>query len=200
MNIFKNQKGLTLLELTVATALFATIVLITGNIYQSVVMSQRSAIAAQSVQETVRYALEVMSKEIRHAQGKTSGSECPAAASPNRYSTYNTNESVDLYTGDYLYFRNSSGDCVEYYLQNNGVVNRLYIDRDGMALPISPASLNITHLMFYVDDYDGDLTPPGDRFQPRVTIRLTVEMAQGKVEHKQRMDIQTTVSSRSYRN
>ncbi|MCG2695682.1 prepilin-type N-terminal cleavage/methylation domain-containing protein, partial [Candidatus Parcubacteria bacterium] len=66
--IIKNNAGVTLLELTVAVAIFSFAVLSATQIFKMVLEGQRSAIAAQSTQESMRYALEVMSKEIRMAK------------------------------------------------------------------------------------------------------------------------------------
>ena len=63
----KNNLGVTLIELIVAVALFSVTILSAMQIFQMVVEGQRSAIAAQSVQESMRYAFEIMSKEIRMA-------------------------------------------------------------------------------------------------------------------------------------
>jgi len=194
MKFRNNQKGVTLLELMVATAIFVAVILLATNIYKDVMEGQRSAISSQDVQESMRYAFEVMSKEIRHAKG-SEANPCVNGA-PSDYFTFNTNE-VGFDFGTELYFQNSSSTCVKYYLSPQG---RLMIGRGTpyVDMPVSPDEIAVTNLKFYIRDYNDSLQP-GEKFQPSVTMRLTAEMAGSQAKYKQTMDIQTTVSSRSYR-
>ena len=82
--ILKNNSGVTLLELTVAVAIFSVAVLSATQIFKMTMDGQRNAIAAQHTQESMRYALEVMGKEIRMAQ-KSVGNECGPSLSGKVY-------------------------------------------------------------------------------------------------------------------
>ena len=62
------QKGTTLIEMIVAVAIFATSVLTATQIFQIGIQGQRKSMAAQNIQESMRYAFEVMDKEMRSAQ------------------------------------------------------------------------------------------------------------------------------------
>lgn len=64
----KRNKGFGLIELIVALAIFSVIVVVMATIASSVIQSQRKVFALQSAQETGRYVLESMVKEIRQSQ------------------------------------------------------------------------------------------------------------------------------------
>ena len=61
----KENKGFTLIELLVALFAFSVIALVMTTISVSVIKTQREAFALQNIQETSRYAIETMGKEIR---------------------------------------------------------------------------------------------------------------------------------------
>lgn len=171
----KNRKGVSLLELIIAIGIFSIIILSAIGIFQSVVNGQRDAISAQNIQENIRYAMETISREIRMAQ-KTLNNECNGS-SDYIYRTENNT----------LYFKNMHGECVEYETENNA----FKITRDDVAIGfITPNEIIVTNLKFNVVD--------GSATQPRVSLRMDVEASTSKKEHKQKMVIQTTISSRDY--
>jgi len=69
----KKEKGLTLVELLVAMAVFSIIVTVIGNIAFSVIKGQRRAFAIQATQESGRFLMEMMSKELRASIINTGG-------------------------------------------------------------------------------------------------------------------------------
>ncbi len=175
--IKQNNLGVTLIEMMVAVAIFSVVMLSATKIFQMVVESQRSAIAAQNLQESMKYALEVMAKEIRMAQ-KPNGNECGGNLAGK---VYDTNIAKDE-----LNFKNFNDECVKYYLDNN----RLKIDRDTDSGYITPDEIEVSNLQFEAVDNVGTI-------QSRVTIKMDIG-AVGKEMHKQIMKIQTTISSRYY--
>lgn len=193
INKILNNKGTTLMELTVATGIFIIVVMAAGGIFQGVIEGQRNAIAAQNTQESLRYILEVMSKEIRQAQKNLN--DCTPNGFSVTDSTYNTGAWGDT---EELFFYNRDDECVEYFLRD-GV---LMITKDDGATTLTgsttPDEIEVTDLDFYVDDYLVG-TPPGSREQPKVTIKMKVKMRGGRDIHKHEYTIQTTVSSRRYK-
>lgn len=180
----QNNFGATLLEMMVAVALFSVTVLSAAEIFQMVVEGQRNAIAAQNTQESMRYALEVIAKEIRMAQKDVGGTgQCPNVTNGEVYDINPTN--------DELTFKNIYDQCVEYSLEDdaNGI-SRLKIDRDGASDYITPDEIEVNNLQFVVIDNIGAK-------QSMVTLKMDVE-AVGKELHKSKMKIQTTISSRYY--
>ena len=177
--IIKNKSGVTLLEMMVAVAIFTVVMLSATKIFQMVIESQRSAIAAQNLQESMRYAFEVMAKEIRMAQKDVGGAgQCPNVGNGK---IYDTNSDKDE-----LNFKNFNDDCVKYYLDNN----RLKINRDTDSGYITSDEIEVSNLEFIVID---DV----DTVQSMVTIKMDIE-AVGSGLHKQAMKMQTTISSRYY--
>ncbi|MCK4553738.1 prepilin-type N-terminal cleavage/methylation domain-containing protein [Candidatus Parcubacteria bacterium] len=182
----KSNAGVTLLEMMVAVAIFSVVMLSATKIFQIVIESQRSAIAAQNLQESMRYAFEVMAKEIRMAQKITSGSDCTGL-----YNIPSSNIIYYLPSSQELRFKNIYNECVKYYL--NGT--RLKIGRNpdvGSAVEgyITPDEIEVSNLEFIVIDDVGNE-------QSMVTIKMDIE-AVGSQLHKQTMKIQTTISSRYY--
>jgi prepilin-type N-terminal cleavage/methylation domain-containing protein len=176
----KNNKGMTLLEMIVALGIFSIFMLSATAIFQSVVESQRTSFAGQNAQESMRYALEVMAREIRSAQRDEVSSVCPPGWNLLG-KIYKTND------GEQLWFKNKYGQCVSYSLNSN----RLRITRDGGGSYgyITPDEVKITNIKFIIDE--------GAGIQSKVTFKIGLEVI-GKAINKQEMGIQTTVSSRYY--
>ncbi|MFH1822646.1 MAG: prepilin-type N-terminal cleavage/methylation domain-containing protein [Patescibacteria group bacterium] len=178
--ILTNKKGVTLIELLVAVTLFAIIILSATQIFNMVVEGQRSAIASQNIQESMRFAFEMMSKEIRMAQKDGVGvyDTCPLVGENKIYDSNVPNTE--------LYFKNYHDECVIYYVD----AGYLMIQRNGEIAATTPGAIRISNLKFYIVDNIGNE-------QSQVTIKMDIE-ATGKELHKQTMKMQTTVSSRYY--
>jgi len=181
-----NETGFTFIEMIVSVTLFVLVMLAATQIFQIVVDGQRSALASQNLQENMRYALEMMSKEIRMAQ--RSDTSCGGTTNNK---VYNEIEDQDF---DEFYFKNKDGECVKYYVDNN----RLKIIRDDGTVKtafVTPDEIKITGLEFYI--LDNNISTQ-NQFQPNVTILIKVEARKSGTMHKQAMTIQTTISSRYY--
>jgi prepilin-type N-terminal cleavage/methylation domain len=183
MNISKAKSGFSLIEVLVSTALFAIIITGAMNIFQLVIKSQRSAIATQNVEESLKYFLEVTGKEVRMAKRNNGLCALPAM------DIYKTSfVSVD---SDSLTFRNYHDECVTYSMvyDSGNNVNRFAITRDSTTDFITPAKINIDELHFVTDSAAA---------QPTLTMEL-VSHAPGQDVEKSTMKIQTTLSSRYYK-
>jgi len=182
-NMFKisrNKRGQSLIEMIVVIAIFSVTMLAATDIFKWVIQGQKNALAAQTVQENIRYAFETMSKEIRMAQESDTG-----CLGSGIYKVYNTSASNSR-----LYFRNQNGDCVTYYLSGNAIM----VTRAGTSAAITPDEITVSNLNFSVAD---DLISALHTNQPRVTMTMDVG-AVGKVLHQQNMKLQFTISSRYY--
>lgn len=161
--------GFTLIELMVAIAVFAIILLVVARIMSQFLTAQRQAVAERQVQEDVRFALELMAREVRTGYG----------------STYSVNRDV-------LTFRNQNGECVAYALAQQRQLARARGTADSADcasalddfLPITAAETNITRLAFAVQP----LAPANQGF---VTIALTAHPTGGS-----NVVVQTTITSR----
>jgi len=187
-NIRQNKKGVTLLEITVAVAIFSVVMLSATEIFRMVIEGQRNAIASQNVQESMRYAFETMAKEIRTAIA--SNDDCESLFNPPAGATNKVFNTTTNSEGDILYFKNKDGDCVAYYLEDE----TLKVIRESNIASTTPGKIKITNLDFKVTD---DLIGAFHSLQPLVTMKMDIEAA-GKEMHKQTMKMQTTISSRYY--
>jgi Tfp pilus assembly protein PilW len=204
--------GMSIIELIVAIGIFSVAVMSTVSMFQMAIQGQMQAMAAVNIQESMRYALETMSKEIRNVGGQIQAAgettqDCtdfstPASQRPldnkNLYSALNWQGGTQRVVnsnlghsaiGEILVFRNKYGKCVRYFLQDN----RITISREGFSVAyITPAKVKINSLKFYVKDDDTyDFT-----VQPEVTIMINAEISAGK--YKQNSTMQTSVTARNY--
>lgn len=176
----------TLMEVMVAVAIFSVIILSSTSIFQMVIQSQRSALATQNVQESLKYFMEVIGKEIRMAQRNMG--VCPGLGHDNVFIIHQDSQGQQG-----LRFKNYDGKCVAYSLvqdEASGDVGRFQITRDGETGFISPAKISLTNLHFVIQ---------GDVYErPLVTISLTAHAA-GDTRFKSEMTLQTSVTSRFYK-
>lgn len=150
--------------------------------------AQKDSIAAQTTQEALRFAFEMMSKEIRSAKGDFSGSTCASGGAG--YNKIFNNESNNHETAaNKLYFKNKDDACVVYEEDSD----RLKITRGANNGYITPNEIKIVNLKFLIDDTKSNEV---GLFQPSVTISVEAEMLNGP---KQNIKMQTTVSSRNYK-
>ncbi len=187
-----NQQGFSLFEMLVAITIFILLMLTATDIFQMMLKAQSKFISEQATQESMRFALEMMSKEIRFAK-KSNGSCDPGNLYPNNRIFTTTESPAPAYWSD-LFFKNKNGDCVQYYLDNN----RLKIKRiDSLGNPtvnlnVTPDEIKIENLKFAV--IDNLVTAlPGSLKQPLVTVSMDVTAPGSRT-----IKLQTTISSRNY--
>ncbi len=185
----KKKSGFTLIELIVSIALFSVIILITTNIFLLVINSQRSAIATQNVQESMKYFLEVIGKEMRMAQ-KDPQHTCSAVPANRIFMV-----SQDADGNDILVFKNYYDQCVTYDIApdvKDPSIKRFQIVRSGGIVGfISPAQITIDHLYF-------TLKPSSSSTQAMITINVKAH-ALNEAKFKSSMTIQTSITSRYYK-
>lgn len=173
----KNQAGTTLFELVVAMAIFIVLILAVTSIYQLVYQAQRNAVDARNTQESMRYVMEVFSKEMRSA--KRDGD----AFTPGICSNVTDGQIYET-TGSELNFRNYKDACVKYYLSGN----TLMVNHGTTIASATPNEIKVSNLQFMVQ---------GTTEQPRVTMKADIEVLK-RTSNKQQLKIQTTISSRFY--
>lgn len=176
-----NKRGFSLIELIVAVSLFTGIIFSSTSIFKMVIDSQRSALAAQNVQESLKYFLEVIGKEIRMAQKNEN--VCPGISAEAVYVTSAQDGS------DSLSFRNYYDECVTYSIVSEGGTQRFLITRGSESGFISPAVIYLDNLKFVLNTEGG---------QPMVTMSIKAH-ALGSQAARSEMTLQTSVTSRYYR-
>lgn len=191
-NKTEDKLGFTLIEVMVSVVLFTVIIMSVTSIFKMAINAQRNAIAAQNVQESMKYFFEITGKEIRMAV-KNNGS-CDVALVPVGavfgigYNSY----------GDTLNFKNYTGDCVTYFLQKdyNGVL-RFAVSRknnDGTKTDfISPEKISVNTLHFVLRS--GPTLPAP---QSMITMNMNASSL-GNSKFQSNMTLQTSISSRYYK-
>lgn len=188
----KRQSGFSLIEMVTSLGIFSVAIVSMLAIFQSVVDGQRSAVASQNVQESMRYVFEVISKEVRNAAGGPAGaaSTCDGGAAGPSIVPVNKVFNVNA-ADDQLFFTNSAGECVTYYLQGG----RFMIDRDDTFYPITSDNIILQNLRFEIIDDIGGMI---HSVHPRITVKVDAEYDIDKATHRQPVTFQTTISSRHY--
>jgi type II secretory pathway pseudopilin PulG len=177
-----DHSGITLLELLVSVFIFSITILAATGIFQTVVNSQRSAIASQNLQDNIRYDLEKMGKEVRSAQEDKAHS---CIASGNLY---------NIDGGGGLNFINYHGQCVRYFASSS---NQIYVSYPNSpdavlkkGLPLTTPDIKISNLVFKATDRIG-------KTQGQVTVKMHLSIA-AKAVQIEPMDMETTLSARNY--
>lgn len=124
MSIFstKSRAGFTLIEIIVAVAIFALVVVVVLEIFLASLNGQRKAFLLQEAQENSRYILESMTKEIR-------------------MSTVHQPPS----TAEALNLTNGKGENIWYRFDNAGT-KKIYRDNQ----PLSPENAEVTGAFYYL--------------------------------------------------
>lgn len=200
-NNIKNNHGFSLLEMLVSVGIFVVITMLVLEIFQNSILVQKQAIVTQEVQEGIRYALEVMSKELRSARNNvedptveipTNWNECPYPTGTAPSNPGNLDGKHKVYNFDVddsvLYFRNKDDKCVYYFLDNK----RIFIDRDGVELPITPSNVEVKNFSAVIED---DLVGSSPLNQANVTISIELD---GETEDFSNIRLQTSITARNY--
>jgi hypothetical protein len=195
MKLTDNNKGNSLIEITVSVGIFVVVMLIATGIFETVVKGQQLAISSQNTQENLRYAFEIMSKEIRNAQ--RSDTDCQVNAAVNRVFNTENDPTWESSTGNIFYFKDKTGRCVYYFKSGT----RLKVRRDDMAgdeytVDATPDEIIVDNFdVFIYDNLIGAL--PEDKMQPYATLKIQAHGA-GHSQIDNSLILQTTVSSRIY--
>jgi len=185
---YTKLSGFTLVEAMVSVAIFAILMVSANDIFLSIVRSQRNTLSSKNAQEAVNYALEIMSKELRMA--KVDNGYCGAAQKV--YAVFDENgQLVESGDGLTIKFRNYEDKCVVYELDNPS--GRLKVTRDGSWAYMTPANITISNLSFYIQHSDIQIG------QPIITVRFILSYFNSETG-QQTMQVQTSISSRSYEN
>lgn len=144
------DSGFTIVEVVIASFVFAVIGIIVGNIFVQSSILQRRGFAAQSIQENMQFSLELMAKEIRVSAINTSDNNCTASSLSI---THPTNGSI-------------------VYALSGGVISR---NEGGISTEITSTQVNVTKLAFCISG-----ATAGDNRSPKVTIVSTVQNRTGQ--------------------
>ena len=181
-----NKRGFTLMEMMIAVAIFALITVMAASIFRNTMTAQRQSISEVDAEESVKYFMEVFSREVRTAERNSSTGDVCGVGSNHIL--------VASDDGSELYFKNQAGACVVYktVVDPKNILRvdvRRYSDIDDYEAYLSPASLPLKSLAFVVDDVSSTT-------QPVVTLNL--KLAVPSNNQLTDYNIQTTISPREF--
>lgn len=180
-NVTIKQKGVTLVEMLAAVAIFSITVGAISGLFISAIRAQRRVLATQELLDQTSYVLEYMGRALRMAKKDTS-LVCLSAEK-------NYENGIDWIK--FLKFEYATGAdvCYRFYLSGN----RIYESKGGAAgIALTSEKLTVNSLKFAISGDD----LPTDILQPRVTIFLEIESTR-ITESPPKIQIQTSISQRN---
>ncbi len=190
------RAGFTLLEMVVAVALFAIVILIVTNIFLIATKSHRRVMETQKLQSDARFAMETIAREVRMG-----------TIDYDYYGGQITNVPVEI-----LALWDINNSQVVFKSANYPICPDAesdpclaVCDESENCNSITPVSVKLIRLKFYIDPQKNPFKLVNNQYeadaQPRVTIILdsrTVHPPQGEVVPEV-IYLQTTVTSRVYK-
>lgn len=185
----KNLAAFTLIEILVSVTLFSGIILISTSLFKLSIDAQRNAIATQNVQESLRYFLEMIAKEMRMA--KKNNNSC--AAIPYGEVFY-LSSGID---GDVLSFKNYYNDCVEYSIGIDAEGRRRFkVKRISPIMAVNEGYISPTKIE--VQDLNFSLNTDNSSNQSMVTVSIKAKAIQDD-DLESELILQTSITSRYYK-
>lgn len=168
-----NNQGFTLIELLVAMTTFSVVMIAVADIFLTGIGGTQRIFGSQVVQETGRFIMESVAKEIRMGSvdslGGTAYSSLPDGAS----GPY-----------DSLAIVNTNGQTVSYVFDPATG----QISRSGAVL--NSSDVEVSGKFYLIKN---------DNLQPRLTLVLGLVNRSAKAKNQSTINLQTSVSSRDYR-
>jgi len=202
-SILSHESGFTLMELVIATAIFATASLMLTNVY---VLSQRTQVkltGQTKVQSDARFIMEVMTREIRQSTidydyiSDTTGLPIGVSGDPELnylpLRDVEGNQVIFAESGDPAVCPDKTGTCLAVRKNNSAWAS------------VTPFGVEVVRADFYIqpdnDPYELDLGAGSylADSQPSVTIVLVTKNISDRAGDEQINYLQTTVSSRMYK-
>ena len=179
------NKGLTLIELLVATTMLSLVISAVVVIFTAGIRGQTRNLASQELSDQTSYAIEYMSRALRMAKKDIAG-DC--AGIGFNYKKNDDDTSIE--------FLNYEDECQKFYSTTTDGVSKL-VEQVGEGSPVDLTSSELEVVSFKVgpDDSWDDL----DDLQPRVTMLFDIKSNASGVKDSQKPEIviQITVSQRN---
>ena len=183
------DSGFTLVEMIVAVALFAVVMLISVAALLSLVDANRKAQALQSVMNNLNIALDGMVRSVRMGSNYRCNVQSPPIETPADCTS----------GGTVLYFTPFGGnpsdrqqDWVYSFATDADGIGRIYRSEKGLtALAVTAPAVSIDSMKFYVVG-----TRRGDTTQPKVVVEVKGTAGAEKIKTKTTFNIQATAVQR----
>lgn len=170
------QKGLTLIEMMAAIAIFSAMIAVITSVYISAITSQRRSAYTVNINNAAYFAMETMAKEIRTGTG------------------FSCQSGIDS-SCDEIRFTNYHNDIVRYKSANNQIEKVCESNSSGncAAGAITSSSVNVSYLKFNLIG-----TGSSDGAQARIILTAVFETPSGTPQFLKRdIKLQTTISPRN---
>ena len=183
-------RGFTLIEMMVAFAIFAVIMVVAVGSLLSLIRANYKAQTTKTVVNNLHFALENMSRNIRTGTGYHCGGSGDLTVARDCTSTAESQFVFKSRDGSYVMYRLFGGSISRSKSSDTGV-----LVSSANFIPITAPEVQVDTLSFYVDGADRSNEPGNNKEQPRVFILVKGSML-GKNKFPTRFDIQTLVSQR----
>jgi prepilin-type N-terminal cleavage/methylation domain-containing protein len=169
------ERGYSLIELMVAVSVFAIVMSVSSGMFITSMKGQRKAFSNQNLADNVRYAMEIITREVRMGRGFTVGNAGTCS-----------NNCLISFTSS---MPRRDGKTVTFFLDPN--TKKIMFDDDTSAGPpadpITSANIEVTNLDFALDIGEEPY---------RVTIVLEAESVGTAIDTKSNIILQTTIAPR----
>jgi len=179
--LLNNSAGFTLVEILMATAIFAVASVIVCGIFINASNLQKQISNYQKLQNDGRYIIEKIAKEVR------------------------VKDVVLVYPSDnptttLAFWKDEAGNTVSIYFDKaSGTL--IYV-KNGIPAQLNSLDVEVKNAMFFIyptlDPYNLNPASTTPDIQPRITLLLDVTNKDAPLKYKKELIVQTTISSRKY--
>lgn len=186
---FKEDKGVTLIELVVVLAVLTVIIGVVVSIVISVIGQQRRVLAQQELLNETSYVQDYISRLAHGAVQDTTGSCLGVSYAGYDYLLTHFDSIAGIYQG--IKFITKDNVCQEFFLDTDGLFKEV---KDGQApQPLLSDTFTVKYARFIINGNKSLIgASSADTVQPRVTFSLNVQVSIDNV--LQEKIIQTTIS------
>lgn len=183
----KNEKGISLVELVLAVAIFSIVVTIASGMFINSIKAQKAIIAKQNVSSDLRYSADFMLKELRMSQINSTD---PTLTFKNASGVQLIDSNSPSSTLDFI---NSNGDEIIYSLSGGKIMRENFTAATSVQ-SVSSDMVEITSLRFVLNNWDLS-RGAASSVSPLITVWIKARSRTGTGES---IEFQTSISPRIY--
>jgi len=192
MRSINKQKGFTLLEMLVVSAIFVMTMTAMVSIFVQTNRAQKRLANSEKLQADTRYVVELIAREVRNNKVDydfyTSGGDDLTAQPLN-----------------YLALKNTDDESIRFHFTNNKIEICRYVSEVincelDTYYDVTPEDISVTSMKFFVTPDTNPFVLYGaeDNDQPLVTVALTTQSLTADLDTPEWIRYQTAISSRYY--
>lgn len=191
---FNSEKGVTLIEMLVAAAIFVILVSAVSGLFISGIRIQRRILATQDLINQASYLMEYMSRSLRMARKELN---CTNPNDPSTCSLSNPPFCLTISGYGYNYEISASGDKIK-FIDYNAICTTFQLGGGAIWKDAGAGNVfELTSSKIQVNNFKVSLSgaSQSDNLQPKVTIYLNVSST--AVADRPSVKIQTSISQRN---